>query len=192
LLTPELLDKHISECKQYVEAGEEDPKTLEFFLSLRHDLENATPEDWTAYNELVDHLPKEDADPVLIILKGHLLIERLVRKFILSRLPNSEAFDKANFNAAQCIVLAESMCLKNKEPEWLWKQVKEINTIRNKLAHNLDYESVEPRIKNFVSTISNAQKLENRTITSAISRLYGMLKGLCDLSQSEGFRGYKI
>ncbi|SBS35364.1 hypothetical protein MAQ5080_03149 [Marinomonas aquimarina] len=84
------------------------------------------------------------------------------------------------------------MCLKNKEPEWLWRQVKELNSIRNKLAHNLDYGSVEPRVKSFISTIANAQNLENRTITSAIARLYGMLKGLCDLSQSDDFRAFKM
>ncbi|SBS35744.1 hypothetical protein MAQ5080_03259 [Marinomonas aquimarina] len=66
MLTLELLDKHISECREYVEAGKEDLKTLEFLLSLRHDLEQATPEDWAAYNELADHLPDQDADPVLI------------------------------------------------------------------------------------------------------------------------------
>lgn len=192
LLTLELLDTHISECRDYVQAGKEDPKTLEFFLSLRHDLENATQEDWAAYNELADHLPQEDADPVLIILKGQLLIERLVRKFIVSRLPNPEAFDKIQFTAAHCIAIAESMCLKNAEPAWLWMQVKDLNSIRNKLAHNLDYESVEPRINNFVSTIANAQNLENRTITSAVARLYGMVKGLCDLSQSKEFRAFKI
>ena len=38
-----------------------------------------TSEDWAAYNELAEHLPKEYDDPVLIILKGHLLIERLFK-----------------------------------------------------------------------------------------------------------------
>ncbi|GAA0241533.1 uncharacterized protein MP3633_2115 [Marinomonas primoryensis] len=84
------------------------------------------------------------------------------------------------------------MCLKSKEPEWLWKQVKELNSIRNKLAHNLNYESIEPRVNSFVSTIANSQNLENRTITSAIARLYGMVKGLCDLSHSNDFRAFKI
>lgn len=192
MLTLELLDKHISECREYVDAGKEDPKTLEMLVSLRNDLENATQEEWAAYNELADHLPEKDADPVLIILKGQLLIERLVRNFVLSRLPNPEAFEKVQFTAAHCIVIGESMCLKNQEPEWLWKQIRELNTIRNKLAHNLDYESLEPRVNNFASTIANAQNLENRTITSAIARLYGMVKGLCDLSQSNGFRTFKI
>jgi hypothetical protein len=188
LLTLELLDKHISECKELVEAGKEDHKVLKLLLNLRCDLESATIEDWAAYNELADHLPKEDADPVLIILKGHLLIERLVIKFILSRLPNPAPFEKVQFNTAQCIAIGESMCLKNTEPEWLWKQVKEINTIRNKLAHNLNYEGVESRISNFISTIANAQGLTDRTTTNAIAKLYGMLKGLCDISGSEGFR----
>lgn len=192
MLTLELLDKHISECREYVEAGKEDPKTLEMLISLKHDLEDASPEDWEAYNELVDHLPEEDADPVLIILKGQLLIERLVRKFVLSRLPNPEAFQKAQFSAAHYIAIGESMCLKKQKPEWLWKQVRELNSLRNKLAHNLDYESIEPRVNNFVATIANAQNLENRTITSAIARLYGMVKGLCDLSHSNEFRAFKV
>ena len=192
LLTLDLLDKNISECRKYVEAGKEDPKTLEFLLNLRCDLENATQDDWIAYNELVDHLPDAEADPVLIILKGQLLIERLVRKFVLSRLPNPEAFSKVQFTAAHCITIGESMCLKNEEPEWLWAQVRELNTIRNKLAHNLDYKSIEHRVNNFVSTIANAQKLENRTITGAIAKLYGMVKGLCDLSSSDEFRAFKI
>ncbi len=190
MISLESLDETICECREHVKAGKEDPKTLEFFLSLRQDLEKATPEDWAAYNELSEHLPKDDADPVLIILKGHLLIERLVRKFIRSRLPNPEAFDKGQFSAAACISLGESMCLKNKEPEWLWRQVKELNSIRNKLAHNLDYKSVEPRINNFVTTISNNQKLENKDLTNAIARLYGMMKGLCEISNSKEHRPF--
>lgn len=134
MLTLELLDKHISECREYVESGKEDPEVLKSLIKLKRDLENASEADWSAYNELTEHLPGEDADPTLIILKGQLLIERLVRKFILSRLPNPAAFEAATFNAAQCIAIAESMCLKNKEPDWLWMQVKELNEIRNKLA----------------------------------------------------------
>lgn len=190
MLTLELLDENISNCRKNVDAGKENLKELELLLSLRRDLENASLEDWVAYNELAAHLPSEDADPVLIILKGQLLIERLVRRFILSRLPNPDAFKKAQFTATLCITLGESMCLNNKEPEWLWKQVKELNAIRNKLAHNLDYESVEPRVNHFVSTIVNYHNLENRSITNAIAKLYGMLKGLCDLSKSKEFRAF--
>ena len=191
MLSLELLDKNIAECREYIESGEEDPSTLEFFLKLREDLANASEADWEAYNELTSHLPDKDADPVLIILKGQLLIEKRVRMFINSRLPNPAALKKQEFTAAQCIAIAESMCLDNDEPNWLWRQVKELNTIRNKLAHSLDHENLETRIANFVSTVSNAQKLKNRSIANVVARLYGMLKGLCDLSESDEFRLHK-
>jgi hypothetical protein len=160
-------------------------------LELRHDLENASVDDWAAYNELTDHLPSGNEDPALIVLKGQLFIERQVRKFINSRLPNPVAMQKQSFSAAQCIAIAESMCLDKKEPEWLWKQIKELNAIRNKLAHTLDDENIDKRVKNFVSTIGNAQKLESKSISAAISRLYGMLKGLCEVSESDEFKLYK-
>ena len=191
MLSLDILDKKISECRKYIQEGKEDKDTLDTLIELRHDLESATEDDWAAYNELTEHLPNESEDPALIILKGQLLIERQVRKFIDSRLPNPKAFQKQTFNAAQCIAIAESMCLDRKEPEWLWKQVKELNVIRNKLAHTLGNENIDKRINSFVSTISNAQKLESKSISRAISRLYGMVKGLCDLSESDEFRLYK-
>ena len=187
----EKLDKHIAECRKYVEAGTEKQSVLDMCVALRHDLVNASEDDWTAYNELTDHLPSVNDDPALIILKGQLLIERQVRKFINSRLPNAKALEKQSFSAAQCIAIAESMCLDNKEPEWLWKQIKELNAIRNKYAHTLGDENIEKRINNLVSTVSNAQKLESKTIVGVISRLYGMLKGLCEVSESDEFQLYK-
>lgn len=191
MLSLELLDKNIAECKEYVDAGKEDQSTLDFFLKLKEDLTNASEADWNAYNELTDHLPDQDADTVLIILKGQLLIEKLVRKFVAARLPNPGVFQKQNITAAQCIAIAESMCLANDEPKWLWAQVKKLNAIRNMLAHSLENEKVETRIKSFVSTVSNAQGLHSKTLTSVIARLYGMLKGLCDLAESDEFRLYK-
>jgi hypothetical protein len=192
LLSLELLDKHISECTILVEAGNEDRNVLESLLKLRHDLSdanaNANANDWIAYNELSIHLPDASADPVLIILKGQLLIERLVRKFINTRLPNPAALEKQQFSAAQCICIAESMCLNNKEPNWLWEQIRELNTIRNKLAHNLFNETIELRINTFIVTVSNELKLESKSIDVVVTRLYGMVLGLCNLSDSKEFK----
>ena len=188
MLSLELLDKDIAECAVYVKAGKENQSTLDKLLSLREDLRNRSEADWLAYNELVEHLPPDDADPLLIILKGHLLIEKLIRKFICSRLLNPEPFEKRGFGVAQCIAIAESMCLKNDDPAWLWIQVRELNTIRNKLAHSFIDENLEERISRFIATIANKQHLHNQTITSVISRIYGMLKGLCDLAESDGFK----
>lgn len=188
VLSLDLLDIHISECREYVEADKEVQSVLEFLLKLREDLATVEEADWAAYNELTDHLIDKDDNSVLIILKGQLLIERLVRKFIVSRLPNPKAFESNKFTAAQCISIAESMCLNNEEPRWLWTQVKELNSIRNKLAHSLDDKTFEKRITSFVSTVSKAQNITNKSISNVIAHLYGMVKGLCDLSDSNEFK----
>jgi len=188
MLNLELLDKHIIECKKYVDAGEESQEVLDQFVGLRNEMENATEDDWTEYNFLTTHLPSDDIDPTLMILKGQLLIETQVRKFIKSRFENQVPFEKASFSAAHCNTIAESFCVNSKETNWLWLQIKELNSIRNKLAHSLDSAKLNKRISNFVSTIDNNQNLESKTLSSAISRLYGMLKGLNDLSVSNKFR----
>jgi hypothetical protein len=191
LLSLALLDQHIAECREQVESGQEKQATLDTLLQLREDLAKRTRLDWAAYNELMDHLPEEGADSTLVILKGQLLLEKLTRKFVQSRLPNPYALDALQWSAAQYIAIAESMCLANAEPKWLWTQIKELNSIRNKLAHSLDGGKVEARISNFVVTVSRAQKLQSKTLTSVIARLYGMLMGICDLSESKDFRAFK-
>ncbi|AEI36736.1 hypothetical protein [Francisella salina] len=191
MLDLDTLDKDIFECEKRVQDGRGCESTLEMLLKIRDDLKTATEEEWSAYNELVEHLPNENEDPILIILKGQLLIERKVRKFINSRLPNPDALQKQTFSAAQCIAIAESMCLDQEEPVWLWKQIKELNAIRNKLAHTLNDENIDKRINSFVSTVNNVQKLNSKSIVGAIARLYGMLKGLCELSESDEFKLYK-
>jgi hypothetical protein len=187
MLSLELLEKHIEECREYVEAGLEKQETLDFFLDLKRKLSSASDEDWRKYNELANHLPGDEADDVLIILKGQLLIEKRVREFIYSRMQNPDAFQRERFTASQCIAIGESMCLKNPEPEWLWKQIKELNTIRNKLAHNLEPEHIEKRIANLVSAVSNAQGLDTKSLARVVARLNGMLKGLYDVSESSEF-----
>jgi len=191
VLSLELLDQNIAECREQVEAGNEEQSMLDFYLKLREDLADSSEEDWAAYNEIHTHLPDQDADQTLVILKGQLLMEKLIREFIDSRLPNPSALGKQQFTAAQCISIAQSMCLDNTEPNWLWSQVKELNSIRNKLAHNLENENIDKRISNFISTVCNAQNLKNRSISNVVARMYGMLNGLCQISTSDEFKVQK-
>ncbi|WP_395120228.1 hypothetical protein ACFCQI_04690 [Rhodanobacter sp. FW102-FHT14D06] len=193
MLTLELLEQNIAECRAAVEAGTEKSEVLQFFLNLHKDLANASESDWQAYNEIAENLPNEGADNVLVVLKGQLLIERLVHKFIHSRLPNPKAFKSQSFRFSQCIQIAEAMCLPNEEPAWLWQQVKELNTIRGQLAHELQPKNIDTRIHNFVTTIANTCNLSSHTPTSAVAHLYGMVKGLCDLSTDDpDFKAFKI
>ena len=186
-LSKKLLDEHTEQCRKQVELGHESQQTLDFFVSLQQDLAAATEADWKAYSELVEHLPEEKEDPILIVLKGHLLIEKVTRRFVESHLPNSSALDNVNFTTAHLIALAESMCLPNDEPRWLWRMVRELNTIRNKMAHKLDSKEFDGRLHEFVQEFADNQNLQNRGVTNIVSHLYGMVKALCDLSASDEF-----
>ena len=116
-LNLEKLEEDIQAVRQLVSEGKADQKDLDELLVLRERLQSAVPEDWEAYNLLTAHMPSEDADETLIILKGHLLIEQQVRAFIDQRLINPDAFRAANYTMYQCICLAEAFCLPGEEPQ---------------------------------------------------------------------------
>jgi hypothetical protein len=42
VLSLEILDKQIIECRKYIQEGKEDKSTLDMLLELRHDLKDAT------------------------------------------------------------------------------------------------------------------------------------------------------
>ncbi|APE00809.1 hypothetical protein BM526_02410 [Alteromonas mediterranea] len=182
----------LSQLRKLSDSGEHKEHSFNTEIAFLEDLlEKEDEQSLDAINDLIIHLPSEEHDPALIVLKGHLLIEKLVRRFISSRLVNPEPFEKSQINALSCITIAESMCLANEEPKWLWTQIKELNAVRNKLAHNLPNEKIEQRIHNFIATVSVRENLHSKTLTGCIARLYGMLKGLCEVAESSEFRLYK-
>ncbi len=187
------LDETIAECSRLVASSEESQSTLDRLLEFRAFLESTPETALEAYHELLEKLPMDGEDPVLIVLKGQLLIEKLVRKFIATRLSNPEALEKkVRFSAAQCISLGEAMCLQQDEPKWLWAQVRELNSIRNQLAHSFIEDKTEERIARFIETISEKQELTNKTLTGAISRIYGMLRGLNDGAEAGQMGSQKV
>jgi hypothetical protein len=79
-------------------------------------------------------LPKS-RDPVLVVLKCHLLIEEQLERLIESRLRDDRALPDLRLRFEQKLKLASALfgrALSYQEP------VKKLNAIRNKLAHNLD------------------------------------------------------
>lgn len=184
----EQLDKDIEELKKLVAEGAASQSELEGPVALRARLQLASPDDWDAYRFLIEHLPPDDADELLIVLKGHLMLEFMVREFVRRRMLNPDALEAARLGSSAMICLAEALCLPNDEPRWLWARVKQLNALRNKLAHNLDVSQVMKRIEDFVGEVSRREAMANPTLGGAISRLYRMVKGLCDLANDPNFR----
>ena len=132
MLNLNLLEIDIENCREFVEKGEECPTVLESLIKLRDRLNNATDSEWKIYNDLFEHL-RSDNDPVNIIVNGLLAIEKIIHRFINLRNQQPSSHDNNN-SVTQCVDIAEKMCLNREEPKWLWNQVRELNSIRNKLV----------------------------------------------------------
>ena len=93
------------------------------------------------------HLPSAD-DMTLLLLKGHLLVEELLRQLLDTALANPAALRDARLETHQCVCLAEAL-FDGRAPSWLWEALRKLNGIRNKLAHNLEPIGLDDKISDF-------------------------------------------
>ena len=109
-----------------------------------------------SYNQNLDYFfdkyPNFE-DITLLILKGHLLIEKQIRKFVFLHFANQDPFKQTKFEVSQVIALAEGFCDPNSEETMrLWACIKKLNKIRNYLSHQIDPKGIDDRIKDFIDS----------------------------------------
>jgi hypothetical protein len=112
------------------------------------------PED---INKFVKHVPLKE-DLTLQLLKGHLLVEEIVRDLLRIQLlnPDSLSGDKgASFDCHQCICLVEATRIKEENIYWVWSAAKKLNKIRNDLAHSLEPAGIDDRIKDLIELVGS-------------------------------------
>jgi hypothetical protein len=95
----------------------------------------------------------------LLLLNGHLLVEELLRQLVDKALIKPAALEDARIEAYQRICLAEELCY-DQAPAWLWDALKKLNSIRNKLAHNLEPTGLQDKIDDFQAYV---EKHRNKT-----------------------------
>ena len=90
-------------------------------------------------------------DLTLIILKGHLLVEEQMDKFIEASLGDAgEAFSTLKLSFSRKLEFARQLH-RPKEPfASVWNEVKELNDLRNKIAHNPEISDLGQRCADFV------------------------------------------
>lgn len=98
---------------------------------------------------LVKHLPHYDEPATLILLKGHLLIEELLRGYIDRKLPNPAAFKHDQFLFAKVLMLCRSLT-HPKEKSWAFDAARKLNEVRNEIAHELESPDLQVRLESFV------------------------------------------
>lgn len=97
------------------------------------------------------HLPSA-TDMTLLLLKGHLLVEELLRQLVDNALVKPSALKDARLETYQCICLAEAL-FHGRAPSWLWDALRKLNGIRNKLAHNVEPIGLDDKIADFQSYV---------------------------------------
>ena len=106
--------------------------------------------------KLTDHYPV-GADMTLQVLKGHLIFEEILRDLLDSSLPFPDALKgerDASLTCHQVICLVNALApLRVRHRTWLWIAAKQLNNLRNDLAHKLGASGIDEKINSFVKTV---------------------------------------
>jgi hypothetical protein len=129
------------------------------------------------------HMPKLDSDLAVVVLKGHLLIEQKIREFISERMLSPEALNDARLSSYQAFCLAEALTLPNAEPKSLWSILRKLNTLRNKLAHNVDPPGIQERVEEIISQYSAIWPIRSGFV-GVLGHAYGQLSELLRLARN--------
>jgi len=120
----------------------------------------ATEEYFDSLEQFEQHLP--DNNPELIILKGHLLIERLLDKYLSINLEQPNKLNNARFTFAQKTALVSAMHHDTK-CDWLWSNIKLFNKLRNELSHKLENDTLIELLGEFMARVEASPEHEENT-----------------------------
>ncbi|KAB0463656.1 hypothetical protein [Vibrio kanaloae] len=128
--------------------------------------------------QFFDKLPN-DGDLMLLVLKGHLLVEQQIRSYVNNHFPNQKALKGVFKETSTVISLGRAYCDDNcEETMQLWDCFAKLNNIRNHMAHNIDHTGLEHKIEDFlvksekfVSFLPNSDSVFDR-MHSAINAIY--------------------
>jgi hypothetical protein len=115
-------------------------------------------------------------DTMLVILKGHLLIEVELNRFF----KNPAALERVRFS--ERLKRVRALLDEDAVPEeGVWSAIEHLNRIRNMLAHNLEPESIEKELCQFFSRFDEFEAFAAsfRDDTPTPERLTGCVLFLC-------------
>jgi hypothetical protein len=124
-------------------------------------------------------------DIVLVVLKGHLLVEESLTSIIRKYVPHGEFIDEAGLRFYQKVQIARSLSLDEHQNE-MWSLVLGLNRVRNDLAHALEHPKVEDHIRDLrnkyfeafpnISAIqANRQEPDNMVLKDLVAAILGFL-----------------
>lgn len=88
----------------------------------------------------------------VLVLRGHILIERQLTQLVAALLPNPGALDLEKMHFGSKTRLAEALCGHQVHP-WVWDALRSVNSMRNSLAHKLEDDQFAVHTQRFISEI---------------------------------------
>jgi len=104
------------------------------------------------FRKFWEHIPWASQNEMLIILKGHLLVEDILREYCASEVKFPAELEKAKLTFTQVAQLVRAI-QKYPPPQWVWGAIFKLNALRNKLAHKLIPEDFEKQKQEFVNLV---------------------------------------
>jgi len=130
------------------------------------------------------HLRTKD-DIEMMLLKGHLILEQALNKILLCYIENEEELSKLNLMFSKKLDLLIALSGKGYGSDQEISQLREINRIRNKLAHQLDFDGFHSDLKRWACQVVgytpksiNRKQTYRNTLMRAFYLLAGMLSGM--------------
>jgi len=116
-----------------------------------------TAQYFASLKQFLEHLPV-GKDDELLILKGHLLIERLLERFHAQNLTQASRLAEAKLTFAQKLAIASAL-RDNSGDDWLWEAITALNRLRNELVHQLPNPRFEDLRTAFLTLVENSPEL---------------------------------
>lgn len=114
-------------------------------------LTNVSSHEIEAFRKFVQKLP-HGKDLVLVVLKGHLLIEEQVKLIVRERVRVFSHLEGERFNYYQYICLANAL-VGTEAPTWVWTGLKKLGKLRNQIVHEMEPHSLKADIEKFIASV---------------------------------------
>jgi hypothetical protein len=100
--------------------------------------------------QINQHIDKTD-DPILVILRAHLLVEERLRDILaqISRAPEELKAARLSFHQALCLCRA----VIGRQDDPAWDFIVRLNEVRNRIAHHLDPGNLDELLGSVVTKL---------------------------------------
>lgn len=130
---------------------------------------------------LLRHLPPPDATE-LLLLRGHIIIERRLRVLVREGLANAEALGVEDLRYSRLARLGEALYGSGH----LWEAIRAFNRARNQLAHELDQPKLIEIVSELLATTEPDARGSDTTLGGRLSVAIGLVLGRIESLRTGG------